>query len=642
VLADGTTTNLDLIKPEDGASIGTWGPKVNSDFDVLDAAIISHNYAENAAGHSGLDFAYKAGVVRQGTTVSATAAGSVTLADNDTSYVEVNPADGVVSDNITGFTVGRIPLFEVTTAAGAITVVTDKRTLVSFDDNIPDTLTTKGDLLVYNGTAYARLPVGSDTQVLVADSGEASGIKWGGSSGGSLSISERIAIIGTYRDKIIAVMNPWNPKTATYKGQLHTHTTASDGTDTPTALVTAYKNAGYDFVAITDHDVATADPSVAGILFVPGVEETASEGHILALNVTAQSALTGGQEIINAINAAGGMAQLNHANFTTYLLTDTEISGMAAFGLFEVYNQGVETEDSTGNAEDKYDTTLTANKRAWLTATDDCHDVSGATFNKAWVVVHAASLTLANVMTELANGNFYATQGPVISDIVLSENVITVTTPVASTIKWIKNNGEVIKTTAGVTSDTHTIVGDEVYVRIEITRDSDSLQAWSQPIYVMQLSDTATRVTSASVGSNPCCRVYHDAAQSIANATWTTLAFNSEYFDTDTMHDAVTNNSRITVKTAGKYRFRACVDFNTDGDGVRAVRLRYNGTTYIAKVGVPTVSAAGGPTTIVVDSGVIDCAVNDYVEVRVYHSAGGAIDVNAVNYSPIFDAVLAG
>lgn len=45
-------------------------------------------------------------------------------------------------------------------------------------------LTTKGDILVHNGTKLVKLPVGADTQVLTADSGESSGIKWAASGSG--------------------------------------------------------------------------------------------------------------------------------------------------------------------------------------------------------------------------------------------------------------------------------------------------------------------------------------------------------------------------------------------------------------------------------------------------------------------------
>lgn len=46
--------------------------------------------------------------------------------------------------------------------------------------------TTKGDILVHNGTTWVRLPVGSNGQVLSADSAQASGVKWltGGGGGG--------------------------------------------------------------------------------------------------------------------------------------------------------------------------------------------------------------------------------------------------------------------------------------------------------------------------------------------------------------------------------------------------------------------------------------------------------------------------
>jgi hypothetical protein len=60
-------------------------------------------------------------------------------------------------------------------------------TLVGATLNIPQysgggsasPLTTKGDIYVHNASADTRLPVGLDTQVLIADSTQATGLKWG-------------------------------------------------------------------------------------------------------------------------------------------------------------------------------------------------------------------------------------------------------------------------------------------------------------------------------------------------------------------------------------------------------------------------------------------------------------------------------
>jgi len=49
---------------------------------------------------------------------------------------------------------------------------------------IADTLTTKGDVLVHDGTDYVRVGVGTNTHVLTADSAQASGIKWAAAAGG--------------------------------------------------------------------------------------------------------------------------------------------------------------------------------------------------------------------------------------------------------------------------------------------------------------------------------------------------------------------------------------------------------------------------------------------------------------------------
>ncbi|MFC7495041.1 MULTISPECIES: PHP domain-containing protein [unclassified Nocardioides] len=71
---------------------------------------------------------------------------------------------------------------------------------------------------------------------------------------------------------------------------LHTHSRASDGTDTPTELVHAAVRGGLDVLAITDHDTAAGwdEAAVAadevGLTLVPGMEiSTGHRGHSVHL-----------------------------------------------------------------------------------------------------------------------------------------------------------------------------------------------------------------------------------------------------------------------------------------------------------------------------------------------------------------------
>jgi predicted metal-dependent phosphoesterase TrpH len=65
---------------------------------------------------------------------------------------------------------------------------------------------------------------------------------------------------------------------------LHTHSTVSDGTDTPRELMHAAAAAGLDVIALTDHDStagwaeAAQTASALGMAVVPGIELTTMLG----------------------------------------------------------------------------------------------------------------------------------------------------------------------------------------------------------------------------------------------------------------------------------------------------------------------------------------------------------------------------
>ena len=76
-------------------------------------------------------------------------------------------------------------------------------------------------------------------------------------------------------------------------------------------------------------------------------------------------------------------------------------------------------------------------------------------------------------------------------------------------------------------------------------------------------------------------RVFHDANQVVGLDSDLILSFNSERWDTDGIHDTVTNNSRLTCQTAGKYVIAGHAHFEQGGVCVRKIKILLNGTTFL-------------------------------------------------------------
>lgn len=128
----------------------------------------------------------------------------------------------------------------------------------------------------------------------------------------------------------------------------------------------------------------------------------------------------------------------------------------------------------------------------------------------------------------------------------------------------------------------------------------------------------------ATSGLVPACRVTHSVAQSIAHNTVTALVFDTERFDTDTIHDPAVNNSRLTCKTAGKYLVYGNVGYAANATGERQLRISLNGVTLHGGAQLTPVS---GNNTSVVVLAIVELAVNDYVQLEAYHTAGVALNV---------------
>lgn len=140
------------------------------------------------------------------------------------------------------------------------------------------------------------------------------------------------------------------------------------------------------------------------------------------------------------------------------------------------------------------------------------------------------------------------------------------------------------------------------------------------PITAAKLNNYEAGITAAHFA--PAAHVYHATNQTTTTGVPFTFAFDTERFDTDTIHDTVTNNSRLTCKTAGKYQITGSIAWDVNATGLREARLFLNGTTVIGKDYRMTVTTALESTyqTVTV---LWDMAVNDYVELLGRQLSGG-------------------
>ena len=129
----------------------------------------------------------------------------------------------------------------------------------------------------------------------------------------------------------------------------------------------------------------------------------------------------------------------------------------------------------------------------------------------------------------------------------------------------------------------------------------------------------------------PKCRVYMSAALSVANTTNTAVTFNSERFDTDTMHSTSANTDRITFTTAGTYLVGANLGWAASTAGSRYVDFLVNGATQIPGEAVEAYDEAGFGT-MQAPSTLYAFTAGQYVTLRVRQNSGGALNLDTCEF----------
>ena len=302
-------------------------------------------------------------------------------------------------------------------------------------------------------------------------------------------------------------INPFEGEGQWYKGNLHCHSTNSDGKISPEAVIEYYKQHNYQFMALTDHHFFTDYRYLSddGFLIIPGFEwsidqermpkgehlcgfqTTSSNGAFSHTQVIPRKVWTQPQDIqesIDFLRQHGLAVLLAHP---TWSRSDREtlLNARDYFGM-EVYNHASEYEEHMGFSTDYWDFLLRRGRKVWGLATDDAHRYDDRSAGGGWVSVKAQELSIEAITTSLLDGRFYASSGPEIKEFRIDNGeVIVECSPVGAIhVVSYEKRGHSFRAKDGetLTSATWKLQGEEVYVRVEC-QDSRGRVAWSNPIF---------------------------------------------------------------------------------------------------------------------------------------------------------------
>jgi hypothetical protein len=298
-----------------------------------------------------------------------------------------------------------------------------------------------------------------------------------------------------------------------YKGNTHTHTLNSDGDSTPDEVVRWYREHGYQFLVLTDHNYLTSVEGLNAVhgandkfLVIRGEEVTTVAGpkpiHVNGMDIESKvDPPTGGsvvdllQRCIDGIRKAKGSPSVNHPNYG-WAITVDELRQLERTSLFEIYNGHPHVNNLGGGGvpglEETWDRLLTSGRMLYGLAVDDAHvfkrpgDKTVPGPGHGWVYVRSPRLEPRAIVDALERGEFYSSTGVELADYDVTKTGITLKVKADSQSKYrvqfIGREGRLLAEQAETTAS-YAFKGDEGYVRAKVI-ESNGWVAWTQPVPV--------------------------------------------------------------------------------------------------------------------------------------------------------------
>ncbi|TMJ39861.1 MAG: PHP domain-containing protein [Alphaproteobacteria bacterium] len=309
----------------------------------------------------------------------------------------------------------------------------------------------------------------------------------------------------------MTVLSPFSLPGRFWRGNLHTHSTLSDGALSPDKVVQAYKDAGYDFMMLSDHFIGHYDWPVAdtrslrsnSFTTIIGCELHAPETsagelwHIVAAGLPLDFAPCApeetGMRLARRAAEAGAFIGIAHPAWSQLTIEDGRAIDIAH--AVEIYNHGCAVECDRGEGFYLLDQLLNEGRRLTAFATDDAHFHHDDHFG-GWVHVRAQANDPDSLLDALKKGHYYSSQGPLIQEISLEGSELSIaSSPVNTIVVVCGHSRSVQRIGKSITSATldlsklekgWLLTKQSPWLRV-IVIDQAGKRAWSNPIWKDEL-----------------------------------------------------------------------------------------------------------------------------------------------------------
>ncbi len=295
-----------------------------------------------------------------------------------------------------------------------------------------------------------------------------------------------------------------------FKGNIHCHTTKSDGNYSPQEMVNLYEQEGYDFMMISDHEVYSnyTNKLETSLTLLPGYEASGKKKtrdktsiyHLLIMAKTRadamehaerypkfdDSSIESVQSFIDKWKYDEHVVILCHPHWST--IEYDEIKQLKGLLGIEVFNGSSHIRHNVGFSNVCFDALLREEVKVTAFATDDNHNSERTMLDsfQGWIMVNAKDNSVEEIVQAIIGGHYYSTMGPEFTWIKQVGHFVEVRFNKANRI-YLHEQSRRGQFKILETEDDNAVVfelnGDEEYIRFELV-DSNEKRAWSNPIYM--------------------------------------------------------------------------------------------------------------------------------------------------------------